>query len=243
MKELIKRLDDVGCGEKWQGWYFERIKAPETSIKGFDFYQTRVELGVQEISAENIVGTTHVNYQNKTWLEMLCFLPRYRKTSRERIEVFCRGDEKTNEPLHYIKYGEKYFICGGGNHRTCLAKFYEIPTIKADVTEYLLNEERYGLYQQCRQNNILLNKGGGVYDWEITINAKRIFVKDNILLQLILDFYVSTNLTQKYYMGIKLGLLRPISMLYGHNINEEKDIDRLFADVLIAKHALTSRQK
>lgn len=47
------------------------------------------------------------------------------------------------EPIYLSKYGDIYFINGGGNHRVCQAKFLVIETIQCVVTEFVI--EKAGL--------------------------------------------------------------------------------------------------
>lgn len=41
------------------------------------------------------------------------------------------------EPIHLSKYGDLYFINGGGNHRVCQAKFLGMETVPCEVTEFV----------------------------------------------------------------------------------------------------------
>lgn len=41
---------------------------------------------------------------------------------------------------HFSKYGDIYFINGGGNHRVCQAKFLGIETTQCEVTEFVLEK-------------------------------------------------------------------------------------------------------
>lgn len=41
---------------------------------------------------------------------------------------------------HFSKYGDIYFINGGGNHRVCQAKFLGIETVQCEVTEFVIEK-------------------------------------------------------------------------------------------------------
>ena len=47
---------------------------------------------------------------------------------------------KCFEPIHLSKYGDIYFINGGGNHRVCQAKFLGVETVPCEVTEFVIEK-------------------------------------------------------------------------------------------------------
>ena len=82
----------------------------------------------------------HASYYDNNWLVMMMKLDRHKDdfdVERVKDAIF---NTKCFEPIHLSKYGELYFINGGGNHRVCQAKFLGLETVPCEVTEFVIEK-------------------------------------------------------------------------------------------------------
>lgn len=138
----VRTLEAARCIPKLKGFdlkeeFFEAVCHPEDRVKGIAGY---VEGGTCEANVwvADIKGTTHPSYCGLNWLQMLMSLDRHKDDYDEESVRRAIGDTGFFERIHLRRYGDLYFIDGGGNHRVCQAKFLGMETVPCEVTEYVL---------------------------------------------------------------------------------------------------------
>lgn len=133
---------------EFKSWHFHKVKRPDCE-ENYIFYNLLPPLHYTEIiSPKLIVGSTHSDYYEKTWLEMLLTLKRSRHYyGLEKLKVFIQ-DESIGEKKSLTKINERYYIDGGGNHRVCYAKFLEYEQIACSIMERVFDEEVFSLFNR-----------------------------------------------------------------------------------------------
>jgi|GEM_PF-2342394 len=243
--DAIERLKELGCyKEPFPHWYFSVVEEPIKNVENYMFYIDKMSATAMNIPVEKIVGTTHPSYYGHTWLEMLMYLKRYRglEKSKERTLQFAEGVIKECLP-YYLKYGDKYFI-GSGNHRTCLAKFYDIKTIKAEVCEFRKDERLLELCQKMKGYGFELefkdlNRGNGkickedsgidrATQYEFKVNGKLIWLSDSKKLEAFINYYDSLSLRfcDRVKMVFKMCASKDEKLFYTMNDNHERQLLR-----------------
>ena len=128
----LAKLKDVDLKEE----YFETVYHPADLVKDIAYYESG-ETYVANERVDAIVGTTHPSYFGLNWLQMLMSLERH----KDDIDVTSVKEAILNtkcfEPIRLSKFGNFFFIDGGGNHRVCQAKFLGLETVPCEVTEYV----------------------------------------------------------------------------------------------------------
>ena len=119
--------------------YFELVYHPADLVKNIASY-VEGKTYRDSVSVADIKGTLHASYYDNNWLVMMMSLDRHKndfdveKVKEAIINTQCF------EPIHLSKYGDIYFINGGGNHRVCQAKFLGIETVQCEVTEFVIEK-------------------------------------------------------------------------------------------------------
>ncbi len=67
---------------------------------------------------------------------MLMSLERHKEDTDEESVRRAICDGGALEPIRLSKFGELYFIDGGGNHRVCQARMLGVEKVICEVTEY-----------------------------------------------------------------------------------------------------------
>ena len=128
----IAKLKDFDLKEE----YFEMVCHPADLVKDIAYYENG-ETYVANVQVDAIVGTTHPSYYGLNWLQMLMSLERH----KDDIDVTSVQEAILNtkcfEPIQLSKFGNFFFIDGGGNHRVCQAKFLGLETVPCEVTEFV----------------------------------------------------------------------------------------------------------
>lgn len=52
------------------------------------------------------------------------------------------------EPIRLSRFGDMYFIDGGGNHRVCQAKFLGLETVPCEVTEWVMERTFHKTFEK-----------------------------------------------------------------------------------------------
>ena len=131
----LAKLKDFDLKEE----YFEKVYHPADLVKDIAYY-VEGETFQSNVRVADIKGTLHASYYDNNWLVMMMKLDRHKDdfdVERVKDAIF---NTKCFEPIHLSKYGELYFINGGGNHRVCQAKFLGIETVQCEVTEYFIEK-------------------------------------------------------------------------------------------------------
>lgn len=119
--------------------YFELVYHPADLVKDIAFY-VEGKTYRDTVPVADIKGTLHPSYYDNNWLVMMMSLERHRDdfdVEKVKEAIF---NTQYFEPIYLSKYGDIYFINGGGNHRVCQAKFLGIETIQCVVTEFVIEK-------------------------------------------------------------------------------------------------------
>lgn len=141
--EKVKTLAEAKRLAKLKGFdlkeeYFEPVYRPADLVKHIAYY-VEGETYQTTILVADIKGTLHPSYYDSNWMVMMMKLQRHRndfdveKVKEAILNTHCF------EPIQLSKYGDIYFINGGGNHRVCQAKFLGIEAVPCEVTEFVLD--------------------------------------------------------------------------------------------------------
>lgn len=128
----LAKLKDFELREE----YFEPVYHPADLVNDIANY-LEGETYQANVSVADIKGTLHPSYYDSNWLVMLMSLERHKDdfdVEKVKEAIF---NTQCFEPIHLSKYGELYFINGGGNHRVCQAKFLGLERIPCEVTEFV----------------------------------------------------------------------------------------------------------
>ena len=131
----LAKLKDFDLKEE----YFEKVYHPADLVKDIAYY-VEGETFQSNVRVADIKGTLHASYYDNNWLVMMMKLDRHKDdfdVERVKDAIF---NTKCFEPIHLSKYGELYFINGGGNHRVCQAKFLGLETVPCEVTEFVIEK-------------------------------------------------------------------------------------------------------
>ena len=131
----LAKLKDFDLKEE----YFETVYHPADLVKDIAYY-VEGETFQSNVRVADIKGTLHASYYDNNWLVMMMKLDRHKDdfdVERVKDAIF---NTKCFEPIHLSKYGELYFINGGGNHRVCQAKFLGLETVPCEVTEFVIEK-------------------------------------------------------------------------------------------------------
>ena len=131
----IAKLKDFDLKEE----YFELVYHPADLVKDIANY-VEGETYHANVPVADIKGTLHASYYDNNWLVMMMKLDRHNDdfdVERVKDAIF---NTKCFEPIHLSKYGELYFINGGGNHRVCQDKFLGLETVPCEVTEFVIEK-------------------------------------------------------------------------------------------------------
>lgn len=119
--------------------YFETVYHPADLVKGIAQY-VEGETYQANVPVADIKGTLHASYYDNNWLVMMMNLERHKTDFDVKKVKEAIFNAKCFEPIHLSKYGDIYFINGGGNHRVCQAKFLGVETVPCEVTEFVIEK-------------------------------------------------------------------------------------------------------
>lgn len=122
--------------------FFDTVYHPKDYVENYPFY-VRGKTYEDVVRVEKIMGTTHESYYGKNWLAMLMSLNRHRSDVDVERVIAAINDTQVSDRICLSKYGDAYFIDGGGNHRVCQAKILNLETVPCEVTKVVFNEEAY----------------------------------------------------------------------------------------------------
>ena len=128
----LRRLKDFDLKEE----YFETVYHPADLVEDIGEWK-EMRSYEAEVPVADIKGTTHPSYYGLNWLQMLMSLERHKEdVDKEGVRRAILSGW-TLEPIRLSKFGDLYFIDGGGNHRVCQARFLGVEKVKGEVREYL----------------------------------------------------------------------------------------------------------
>ena len=128
-------------------YFFRPVYHPRDYVENYHYY-VRGELHEEVVCVKKIMGTTHDSSHGKNWLEMLMTLKRHRSDHDVGRVIAAINDTQVTDRISLSKYGDAYFIDGGGNHRVCQAKILNLETVPCKVTENVFNYEAYNKTQR-----------------------------------------------------------------------------------------------
>ena len=134
----VRRLKDFNLKEE----YFDTVYHPADLVE--DIGQWEVASSYEaEVPLADIKGTTHPSYYGLNWLQMLMSLERHKEDVDEVSVRRAICDGGALEPIRLSKFGELYFIDGGGNHRVCQARMLGVEKVKGEVREWGKEEKHH----------------------------------------------------------------------------------------------------
>lgn len=140
----IPELEGFDLKEK----YFELVSCPENYVENLPYYFVKGKSFKDNVRVDDIKGTTHQRYYGGNWLCFLMNLEGNRSDYDVDKVVKAINDPPNRESITLDKYGDVYFINGGGNHRVCQAKFLGLETVPCEVFEYVFDEQAYNKTQR-----------------------------------------------------------------------------------------------
>lgn len=198
--------------ENFPHWYFEKVQCPE-DLDNFQFYYYE-GCTYEEICIKKVIGSTHINYIHKSWLEMLSNLKRH-KTDCD-VELIRQIILRENDDKSVCQYNDNYYITEG-NHRFCQAKFLGISKVYCSVSKYKFNHQDFSLYKELINNNFTCTYSGGIFR-DIKLGDICIYVNSKE------DIYRLISAYQKMRIGFfdKIAFSRkaPVSFF---RFNDDKD--------------------
>ena len=195
---------DISNQEKW---HKEKL-IHEDEIPLIEYWKTQSEnfLGVIDVQLDLVIGTNHIDYAGKTWLENLGCLKRFSNNYTREFSLSYLKSLNNDSSIHYSRFGDKYIISGDGNHRTHIAKFLGIKYIKAKVTEFSFDIDFYNLINEFRINGLKIklneNKLFREASWTLNFRNTTIFIYDYKILKLLMHNYKTINIKQIEYKWI-----------------------------------------
>ncbi len=158
-----------------------------------------------DIPLKKVIGTGHINYANRTWLENLGCLKRFSPyfTKDYSTKYFLSEDRRVTNS--YAKFGDDYIILGG-NHRTHSARFLGFESIKGNVTEYFFDYELYTTIEEYKKENIIFNSDN-IYKkigWNFKIGNFMFYINEFEVLKEFIQLYKNTNTSWLKYKKFQL---------------------------------------
>ena len=127
----VAKLKDFDLKEE----YFAPVYHPVDLVKYIAYYKAG-DTYQANVRVDDIKGTTHPSYYGESWLVMMMNLERHKEDTD--VDAVRAAILNTNcfEPIQLSKFGDLYFVDGGGNHRVCQAKFLGIEEVPCEVSEW-----------------------------------------------------------------------------------------------------------
>lgn len=135
--------------------YFEKVYHP-ADLVGHIAYYSAGDSYKATVRVKDIKGTTHPSYYGENWLVMMMTLERHKEDTDMNAVKEAINNKECFEPIQLSKFGDLYFIDGGGNHRVCQAKFLGLETVPCEVREWGMERKPHLVLEQTvfRPDNI-----------------------------------------------------------------------------------------
>lgn len=190
-----KRLKHLGV-EVSLDWYND-VLIYSKNLPKLKFWRTlpSKNLGYVNIPLNQVIGTDHINYSSKKWLENLGCLKRFSNyyTNENCKKYFDSHVKKTG--ISFSKFGDNYIVTEG-NHRTHIARFLGYQFIKGDVQEYFFDDNLYNTIEEYQRENLPLNLDGSNLNrgriWKTRIDDISFFLHGYDILRQFLYLYKSS---------------------------------------------------
>ena len=128
----VSRLKEFDLKEE----FFETVNHPADLVEHIAYYVAGKTYN-DNVRVADIKGSTHPSYCGLNWLGMIMSLERHKEDYDVEAVKAAILNTKCFEPIQLCKFGDLYFIDGGGNHRVCQAKFLGMETVPCEVTEWV----------------------------------------------------------------------------------------------------------
>ncbi len=152
--EGYKHYCELFSEEPMFNWQNEIVQNPK-NLEDFEYYKGsgKFEENIL-VNLDDIIGTHHIDYQGKKWIEMLgCLKHGHQKSSID--------SEKWISKLNTIQlsmYNGKFYVSGDGDRRVCYAKFSGHKKLKIRyVTVFELDKKHINYRDKIIQLNLKIN--------------------------------------------------------------------------------------
>ena len=137
----FERLKELNPDFEYQQWFFDRTLNMENVENRAFFKELNKTYELEKFQPIHIVGTFHVDYADKMWIEMLGALKRY-NVNNIKAKGSLKAYINDRRAIRLCKFGGEYYIAEG-NHRFCMAKFLNMTIDKVVVTEFEFDIEKH----------------------------------------------------------------------------------------------------
>lgn len=200
--QRIKLLNPSFEFEKW----VNTTAIPPESIPDYHFYEKQNPTIKRscKINPKQIVGTSHPDYCNKSWIEVLGNLKRW-KLYVDEIHLATENvlNEKLVDKKSVAKYGDN-IIVSMGNHRCCFSKFLELDEINVDMEEYQFNHTLHSMVKEYENRGFYIDTNSYRNEnWIVVVNGQKIFIPEQLRYDF-LEFYDATYLNFQFIVKHEL---------------------------------------
>lgn len=234
--ECLENVKKFNPNFEIMDWCYEKLKSVE-GVENYKFYNSEKEIKDYLVPVEKIVGTTHVKYIGRKWIDLPYKMKRFSDFYNvNNFLNFTETENFTKSGIYYIKYGDLYFT-GAGNHRTCQAKFSNLMHIKTDLIEYIFDFKMFQIFNFLTNENLMpiIKEGGyGKYyrfsSWKIYVNSKEYFFQSFEAIEKFVKYY--KDYSPSFFNNI-IARLSKQEIFFSYN--EQKDYTHLKNAIILHK--------
>ena len=244
--EGLNRIKILNPNFEYKKWINNIAIHPE-SIPEYHFYekQNPIIKTSYKINSKQITGTSHPDYCNKSWVEVLGNLKRW-KLYVDEIHLATENvlNEKLVDKKSVAKYGDN-IIVSMGNHRCCFSKFLELDEITVDMEEYQFNHTLYSMVKEYENRGFFIDKNSYRNEnWIVVVNEQKIFIPEHLKYDF-LEFYDATYLNLKFIVKHELkqllGLMNEQQEYF--SLKETNDFVKIKSHIIAHKLNLSNLYK
>lgn len=194
------RLKIIKPNFAFEKWYFTKVLyTPD--IENREFYTDSYKsITIDLFNAKKINGTSHCDYNNMMWIEMLGALKRYDSEKYCNMESLLNFIVTSKQSKNLNKYGD-YYLIGEGNHRFCLAKFLCIDLHDIAITEHEFNDKYFTKYTELGKRDILIKEKSATF-WTLKFNDCIVNINETFIMDFIKmydDIQIKDSFCKKLY--------------------------------------------
>lgn len=246
INEGLQRIKLLNPDFEFKKWINNTAIHPE-SIPEYHFYEKQnpsIKTSCK-INPQQITGTSHPDYYNKSWIEVLGNLKRWKLYVNEiHLAAGSVLNERLVDKKSVAKYGDN-IIVSMGNHRCCFSKFLELDEITVDITEYQFNHSLYSMVKEFESRGFHIDTSNyRDENWIVVVNGQKIFIPE-YLKHDFLAFYDSTYLNLKYIMKYELNKLFGLAgeQQEYYSLKETNDFNKIKSHIIAHKSNLSNLYK
>lgn len=252
-QDLMRWLADLGVDHSKNTWYNQPVYHTN-HIKYLPYFD-ELKRSKKTIEPKNIIGITHglaYNYVDSyldaprfDWSELLVRLKRIGGLMRSFKDRDAIIEHVTNNSNHIQveKYGNHYFS-SDGQHRLCLAKFFDIP-VDVEVVDFCFNKKKF--IREMKLQKYLEELSSYGFDpfvlppeieqdtITLRINNKSIIIKKAFIPEVLKNYKSIENSSIKRFLFSKLNLKRDDNIAHITNYNNIKNLNYHLALHLVKK--------